>query len=284
MVVLLMSLLPPDSQIAAKMLASPNHGERKGLIDALVLHYTGMDSAISALHWLCNPLSEVSCHYFVFEDGRVLQLVPEARRAWHAGRGLWADTTDMNSRSIGIEIDNPGHAGGAPPFPDAQVRATIALCRDIVARHAISPQRILAHSDIAPDRKQDPGEVFPWQQLHLAGIGHLVAPHPVAGGRCLGLGDQGAPVAELQAMLALYGYGIIASGLFDAHTQAVVTAFQRHFRPARVDGIADASSVATLRDLIAALPANLRPENLRPANRRPENFHPSNPRMPLGDQ
>ena len=247
----------PDSTVASKIFASPNHGERKAPVDAIVLHYTGMDGAVDALHWLCNPLSEVSCHYFVFEDGQLLQLVPEARRAWHAGRGCWAGETDINSRSIGIEIVNPGHARGAPPFAAAQIDAAIALCRDIAARHAISPQRILAHSDIAPGRKQDPGEIFPWPQLHESGIGHLVPPHPLAGGRHLELGDQGAPVAALQDMLAIYGYGIVASGLYDAHTQAVVAAFQRHFRPARVDGIADTSSVATLRDLIAALPSNI---------------------------
>lgn len=251
----------PDSTIAANILASPNHGERKAVVDAIVLHYTGMEGAADALHWLCNPMSEVSCHYFVFEDGRVLQLVPEARRAWHAGRGCWAGETDINSRSIGIEIVNPGHVGGAPPFAAAQVSAAIALCRDIAARHAICPQRILAHSDIAPGRKQDPGEIFPWPQLHRDGIGHWVPPHRVAGGGFFGLGDQGAPVAALQGMLAIYGYGIVASGLYDAQTQAVVTAFQRHFRPARVDGIADGSSVATLRDLIAALPAKPWPAN-----------------------
>ena len=249
----------PDSRFAARHFASPNHGERKTGIDAMVLHYTGMDSGEAALRWLCNPQSEVSCHYLVGEDGHVLQLVPEARRAWHAGRSFWAGETDMNSRSIGIEIVNPGHAGGAPDFPAAQISATIALCRDIVARHGLRPQRILAHSDIAPGRKQDPGERFPWADLHAAGVGHLVPAHPVADGPCLSPGASGPPVKALQAMLALYGYGLACSGTYDAGTQAVVAAFQRHFRPAHVDGIADASTLATLRDLIGHLPSGANP-------------------------
>lgn len=246
--------MTPDTTLAARMRLSPNHGERLLTVDAIVLHYTGMASGVAALERLCDPAAEVSCHYLVWEDGRIDQLVPEARRAWHAGRALWRDEQDLNSRSIGIEIVHPGHVGGLPPFPPAQIAAVIALCRDICARHSIAPARVLAHSDIAPERKQDPGELFPWARLHEAGVGHFVAPHPVAGGRFLGRGDQGAPVAALQAMFALYGYGLDATGVYDAMTEHVVTAFQRHFRPARVDGVADASTLTTLRDLIAALP------------------------------
>jgi N-acetylmuramoyl-L-alanine amidase len=246
--------LEPDSHLARELLASPNFGERRAgaPLDALILHYTGMPDPQGALDWLRDPTSQVSCHYVVFEDGRIVQLVPESRRAWHAGRSHWAGESDMNSRSIGIEIANPGHDGDYPDFTDAQVQATIALCRDILKRNPIPPDRVLAHSDIAPGRKRDPGEKFPWERLARAGIGHWVPPAPIAGGRFFGPGDEGPPVEALQAMFAMYGFGITINGAYDAETEQVVTAFQRHFRPARVDGIADASTITTLRDLIAA--------------------------------
>jgi len=250
----------PDSKVAAKIFPSPNHGERVDnnggprLPDMLVLHYTGMPDAGEALQWLCNPISQVSAHYFVFENGHVLQLVPEARRAWHAGRSSWDGETDINSASIGIEIANPGHPGGMPPYPEPQIAAVVALCRDIVARWRIPGPRVLAHSDIAPDRKCDPGENFPWERLHAAGVGHWVRPAAVGGGRFLSPGDRGQPVEALQAMFALYGYGLPITGLYDNSTEAVVRAFQRHCRQERVDGIADASTLTTLRDLIASRP------------------------------
>jgi N-acetylmuramoyl-L-alanine amidase len=191
----------------------------------------------------------------VLEDGSVLQLVPEARRAWHAGAGRWKGEEDLNSASIGIEIVNQGHdAGTLPAYPAVQIESVIALCRDILTRHTISPERILAHSDIAPARKRDPGEHFPWAQLHASGIGHYVPPVPISGGRFLARGEQGQPVEALQAMLALYGYGIDVTGIYDLTTEQVVAAFQRHFRQERVDGVADASTITTLRDLIKALP------------------------------
>ena len=220
----------------------------------LVLHYTGMPDEGEALQRLCNPLAEVSAHYMVFENGHVLQLVPEARRAWHAGVGSWVGETDINSCSIGIEIANPGHEGGLPPFGEAQIASVIGLCRDIVLRWAIRPERVLAHSDVAPGRKRDPGERFPWMRLHDAGIGHLVRAAPIRDGRFFARGEEGQPIAALQSMLALYGYGVAITGLFDEATEAVVAAFQRHFRPERVDGIADASTIATLHDLIGARP------------------------------
>jgi N-acetylmuramoyl-L-alanine amidase len=241
---------------AAEVVPSPNHGERRGGRgpDMLVLHYTGMETAGQALHWLTVPESEVSCHYFVFEDGRVAQLVPEARRAWHAGKSFWQSETDINSRSIGIEIANPGHVGGLPNFPAVQVEAVVALCRDIVARNGIVPERVLAHSDVAPVRKIDPGEKFPWDVLAAHGIGHYVEPAPVAGGRFFQHGDGGPPVEALQAMLALYGYDVPVSGEFCERTAGVIEAFQRHFRRGRVDGIADASTIDTLHRLLKALP------------------------------
>jgi N-acetylmuramoyl-L-alanine amidase len=155
---------------------SPNHGERRNgrTPDCILLHYTGMPTGEGALARLCDPEAEVSSHYLVFEDGSVLQLVSEARRAWHAGAGRWKDDTDLNSCSIGVEIVNPGHDGALPPYPKAQIEAVASLCRDIAARHAIAAERILAHSDIAPGRKRDPGEHFPWETLHALGVGHLV--------------------------------------------------------------------------------------------------------------
>ncbi len=244
-----------DSPLAAHFHPSPNHGERSGgPADAIILHYTGMPTGAAALDLLCSPAAGVSCHYFVWEDGRVFQLAPEARRAWHAGKSFWKGETDLNSRSIGVEIVNPGHDGGAPPYPDAQIDAVIALCRDISGRLKIRPERILAHSDIAPGRKTDPGEVFPWPRLFQAGVGHWVAPSPIRLGPVYELGALGPPVMALQQMLAAYGYGIEATGVYDAATRDVVAAFQRHFRPASVDGVADQSTVETLRLLLARLP------------------------------
>jgi N-acetylmuramoyl-L-alanine amidase len=213
-----------------------------------------MPTAEAALARLCDPVSEVSCHYFVFADGRIVQLVGEDRRAWHAGKGLWKGESDLNSASIGIEIVNPGHDGGLPLYPDAQIEATITLVRDIIDRRQIAPERVLAHSDIAPARKRDPGERFPWELLWRAGIGHWTPPVPPGGGLLFKPEEEGQPVRALQAMLALYGYGVELSGVFDRQTRFALAAFQRHFRPALVDGEADRSTVATLRALIEALP------------------------------
>jgi N-acetylmuramoyl-L-alanine amidase len=251
-----MSIPATDTSCAARVHPSPNHGERKDgkRPNALVLHYTGMADGLAALRQLCNPAAEVSSHYFVHEDGAILQLVPEARRAWHAGAGSWQGETDMNSASIGIEIVNPGHEFGYRAFPDQQIAAVIALSRDIVRRWRIPADRVIAHSDMAPARKRDPGELFPWHRLAAAGVGHLTLPRPMRGGRFLMRGEEGEPVAALQAMFALYGYPIGITGLFDETTEQVVTAFQRHFRQERVDGVADASTIETLRALIAERP------------------------------
>ena len=241
--------------LAVEQRPSPNHGERtSGAIDILLLHYTGMPDDDQALAWLCDPRSKVSSHYFVHADGRILALVPEDRRAWHAGASIWGGESDINSRSIGIELANAGHPGGLPDFSDAQIGALVSLCRGILARQPIPPHCVLAHSDVAPGRKLDPGERFPWGRLAAAGIGHWVEPAALADGVVLSFGQSGAPVEALQSLLALYGYGIEASGTFDRRTADVVAAFQRHFRRVRVDGIADPSTIETLRRLLEALP------------------------------
>jgi N-acetylmuramoyl-L-alanine amidase len=249
----------PDSRFAAKIFPSPNHGERKNpdgtpgrRPDMLILHYTGMPVAGEALQWLCNPVAQVSSHYFVFENGHTLQLVPEGRRAWHAGASHWAGETDINSCSIGIEIANPGHPGGLPDYPEEQIVATLNLCRDICERWSIPPERVLAHSDIAPGRKIDPGEKFPWRRFAEAGVGLWSEPAPIRGGRFFARGESGQPVEALQAMFAMLGYGVTVDGVFDDRLEAIVAAFQRHWRPEKVDGIADSSTITTLRDLLAS--------------------------------
>ena len=219
----------------------------------IVLHYTGMATGAGAEAWLCDPASEVSSHYLVHEDGRIVQMVRESDRAWHAGKGSWFGRADINSCSVGIEIVNPGHTLGYPGFPRGQIDAVIGLCKGIIGRHPIPAQRVLAHSDVAPGRKIDPGEKFPWQVLFAAGVGHMVTAAPIRRGAVLKAGDAGAEVEVLQSMLALYGYGVEISGVFDRQTEIVVEAFQRHFRPRLVDGVADGSTIRTLQRLLASV-------------------------------
>ena len=246
----------------ARWRPSPNFGTRYSgkTIDSIVLHYTGMADGPGAEDWLTNPEARVSSHYLVHEDGEVVQMVREVDRAWHAGIGCWHGERDMNSVSVGIEIVNRGHLswgegeadGPLDPFPDAQIEAVIALCLDVIGRHGIEPTRVLGHSDLAPHRKRDPGEAFPWTRLCEARIGLCVEPSPVGGGRFFTLGDTGQPVAALQSMLALLGFEIEPSGLFDHHMAMTVKAFQRHWRPALVDGVADVSTIETLHRLLQA--------------------------------
>jgi N-acetylmuramoyl-L-alanine amidase len=223
---------------------SPNFDARKVPPDTLVLHYTGMPTGEAALARLRDPEAKVSSHYLVEEDGRVFRLVPEERRAWHAGLSFWKGETDINSRSVGIEIVNPGHEFGYRAFPDAQIAAVIALVADVRSRWTIGDDRIVGHSDVAPDRK-DPGELFPWKRLAEAGHG-LWAEPPAAPGAPLGEGEEGAGVFALQAGLTRLGYDCAPSGKFDAHTTAVVRAFQRHWVQTRFDGIADGETRARL--------------------------------------
>lgn len=248
--------LTPDPVLSCEIREAVNFGDRKGGSepDILVLHYTGMKSADEALERLCGQEGQVSCHYLVHEDGRIVQMVSEDKRAWHAGKSYWRGRHDINSRSFGVEIVNPGHEWGYRAFPEQQVEAVIELCRDILARNAIPSRNVVAHSDIAPGRKEDPGELFPWDRLHEAGIGHWVEPAPISGGRFLQLGDGGEPVEALRKMFSEYGYRLSPEGEFDEAMQAVVTAFQRHFRQARIDGVADFSTITTLHSLLKALP------------------------------
>ena len=245
--------MTPDSPLVDRVVPSPNHGDRRGrAVDAIVLHYTGMATGEAALARLCDPSAEVSCHYLVWEDGRIDQLVAEAQRAWHAGRSFWRGERDLNGVSIGIEIVNAGHDGGCPPYPDAQVDAVIALGLDVCRRHDIARARVLAHSDIAPDRKIDPGEWFPWERLAQAGLGFCTEPQPSGDATVLRVGNKGAPVAALQADLAHLGFEVAATGTFCPATERAVTAFQRHHRREHVDGHADGQTRSMLSALLRA--------------------------------
>jgi N-acetylmuramoyl-L-alanine amidase len=216
----------------------------------IVLHYTGMESAAAACEQLCSAGSGVSCHYLVDQDGGIMQMVGEEMRAWHAGASSWKGESDTNSRSIGIEIQNHGHILGYENFPLQQMTAVADLCKDIQSRHLIPACQVLAHSDVAPARKIDPGEKFDWEFLYRKGVGHWVPPVPLKTAATLREGDRGELVERLQSDLSAYGYGLAVTGEFERITSEVVSAFQRHFRPARVDGIADVSTVETLRQLL----------------------------------
>lgn len=219
-------------------------------VDMLILHYTGMASADAARDLLVSAESGVSCHYLIDEQGVITQMVGEEMRAWHAGVSVWNGETDTNSRSIGIEIHNPGHSLGYRAFPEAQMEAVVALCRDILTRHAIPPRNVLAHSDVAPGRKIDPGELFDWERLAGAGVGHWVPP-----AKRDATPLDAAGLADFQALLQRYGYGIEASGQLDDQTRKVTDAFQRHFRPALVNGVPDVSCLLTAERLVPGLSA-----------------------------
>lgn len=234
---------------------SPNRGPRPvgGVIDILLIHYTGMRSASAALDRLTDAEAKVSSHYLIGEDGAIYVLVPEVDRAWHAGVAFWAGERDINARSIGIELANPGHELGYRPFPGPQLDALAKLSRDILRRHPIPPQRVLGHSDVAPARKQDPGELFDWSYLARAGVGLWpFADEPTAAGPAHSQpGDRG--LAAFQRDLARFGYEIGATGTMDRATRLVTTAFQRHFCQYRVDGVADAETRARIEALVAQI-------------------------------
>jgi N-acetylmuramoyl-L-alanine amidase len=213
---------------------SPNRDTREGApIDMLVLHYTGMKTAEEALARLCDPKAKVSAHYTIDRDGRIYRHVAEEERAWHAGVSYWAGERNVNARSIGIEIVNPGHEYGYVPFADPQIAALIDLSRGIFARHPIVPARVVGHSDVAPARKDDPGELFPWQCLSEYGIGLWP---DTRSARC---GNVPAVIAseDAAASLARFGYGV--SPEVEVPMQKVIAAFQRHYRTAKIEGVWD---------------------------------------------
>lgn len=250
-------ILKPDSTLVCALHPSPNAGDRrKGCrANMILLHYTGMSSADKAVLWLANPKAKVSCHYVIDNDGSITQMVPETQRAWHAGASHWAGETDINSASIGIEIQNPGHEHGYPDFPEAQMQAVAALCADIAARRGVRPERILAHSDVAPGRKIDPGEKFDWAVLAQAGVGHWVAPAPLAAHSDCSLEDAAGALAEAHELLTRYGYDVETRGR-DDWLRIVLRTFQLHFRPARADGRLDRGTLDTLKRLVATLPVS----------------------------
>ena len=224
---------------------SPNCEPRAaGLpVDILLLHYTGMESAAAALDRMCDQAAKVSAHYMIDENGAVYRLVDEAARAWHAGVAAWGGETDINGRSVGIELVNPGHEFGYRPFPETQMAALETLARDILARHPIKPWRVLGHSDVAPARKQDPGELFDWRRLAAAGIGVWPGDAP----------PRNDDLATVQRNLAAFGYAIDATGETTRETRDVFAAFQRHFRPDRIDGEPDAECAGLAAALVGLM-------------------------------
>lgn len=216
---------------------SPNFGERTLPVTILVLHYTGMKDGASAISWLANPQSGVSAHYVVAEDGQLVHMVHEEYRAQHAGKSHWRGITDVNSASIGIEIENPGHEWGYRPFPEAQMDTVSRLVAEIVGTYGIEPRNIVGHSDVAPARKEDPGELFDWERLARLGF---AVPRPKKN-----LHDPGWSDAAFLLALGRYGYGIDDG-------RAAVVAFQRRFRPENVDGIIDGQCRAILWSLLLA--------------------------------
>jgi N-acetylmuramoyl-L-alanine amidase len=220
---------------------SPNFDARRlgARPTMLVMHYTGMKTGEEAMARLTDPASKVSSHYTVEEDGRVFQHVAEDMRAWHAGVSFWRGETNVNAASIGIEIVNPGHEFGLRPYPQAQIAAVISLAQGIMARHPIAPFGVVGHSDVAPMRKDDPGESFPWKQLARAGIGPWPDVWRRDGGPAFAAGAGGARVRSAQHALAVIGYEARVTGRMDARTAACVRAFQRRFRQRLCDGVLD---------------------------------------------
>jgi N-acetylmuramoyl-L-alanine amidase len=218
---------------------SPNFDARALPVSMVVLHYTGMIDGASAIARLADPEAKVSAHYVVAEDGQVVRMVDEAHRAWHAGRSWWRGTSDINSASIGIEIVNPGHEFGYRPFPEAQIDAVIELLAGIMERHSITRGNVVGHSDVAPARKEDPGELFPWYRLARL---RLALPRPTKN-----LMDPHWSDAGFLLALERFGYDV-ADGV------AAIRAFQRRFRPEMIDGIIDGECRAILLGLLLPKP------------------------------
>lgn len=240
--------------------ASPNFDVRKSAVDMIVVHYTGMKTAEESLARLCDGGIEnkVSAHYLIEENGNIHRLIQEEDRAWHAGVSYWAGMRDINSCSIGIELQNPGWEFDYHPFPEAQMNAFIALAKDIIARHHITPLRVLGHSDVAPTRKADPGELFDWKWCAEQGVGFWPTLTPGAKPSMpffVPLEASGASVESAQEALNFIGYESDINGRFDAKTLMLIQAFQRHWRPERIDGVLDPDTVARLQALYVAVDA-----------------------------
>jgi N-acetylmuramoyl-L-alanine amidase len=214
----------------------------------LILHYTGMQTAQGAVDRLRDPAAQVSSHYVVDEDGTVLRMVPEDKRAWHAGVSQWRGYNALNARSIGIEIVNPGHEWGYRPFPALQMAAVCDLCRVILSRHAIPARNIVAHSDVAPDRKEDPGELFDWRGLAENGVG--LWPEGVPDLGTGGATRDAASLRPVRAALNEIGYRVMPEGALDPALSTVVRAFQRHWRPEAITGQVDDGTLVRLQGVL----------------------------------
>ena len=244
----------------------------------IVLHYTGMPDVEGAIAQLCTAGTDVSAHYIVLEDGRIVQCVPEAKRAWHAGVASWAGEEDINSCSIGVEIVNRGHDWGYPEFPLRQIAAVIALCRGIMLRRKVPSHRVLAHSDVAPSRKKDPGEKFPWHSLANSGVGHWVQPAPIVRGETLKLGTISDDVAICRQALGPIRLRRSGRRQIRRRHHGSGHRFPAPFPPRRVDGVADHSTLATLQSLLASLPTR---RWLRRRSRRLPGASTATNRLPL---
>ena len=225
-------------------LPSPNQDERHCAVDMLILHYTGMKTAQAAINRLRDPEAQVSSHYVVDEDGTVFCLVPEERRAWHAGVSHWRGHAALNARSIGIEIVNPGHEFGYRDFPVLQLAAVCDLCLMILARQAIPARNVVAHSDVAPDRKEDPGERFDWRGLAQNGVG--LWPHDAVDLGITGPVRDAVTLRPVRSALAEIGYRVAPEGALDPALSTVLRAFQRHWRPEAITGQADDGTLVRL--------------------------------------
>jgi N-acetylmuramoyl-L-alanine amidase len=232
---------------------SPNFNERPASVNTLVIHYTDMPTAEEAIGKLCDPVAQVSSHYTIDEDGTIYKHVAEEKRAWHAGLSYWRSRSNINDVSIGIEMVNPGHSCGYRPFKEPQMEALVALSQGILKRHVIPARNVVAHSDIAPARKKDPGELFDWKWLAEEGIGLWPEADDVKHVPILKKGDRSDAVMEMQQGLAQYGYDIKVDGNFQDQTEWVIRAFQRHFggMGSMIDGMWNTQLDAALKDLLA---------------------------------
>lgn len=234
---------------------SPNFNARANgkSIDLIILHYTGMTEANAARTRLCDPASQVSAHYVIERDGKIWQLVAESERAWHSGLSYWQGETDINSTSIGIELVNRGHQFGYQTFPTVQITNCISLVQGIMQRHAIAPQRVLAHSDVAPQRKEDPGELFPWQSCAQNGVGFWPQATPPAIQTTI---QNPMPLAEIRTMLRTIGYECPLEGEYDLPLRRILLAFQRHWLPHHLSGLADAPTSTMLHAVATTMKHN----------------------------